>query len=126
MNENQFKHLESVEARPITISISDLTCHKGKTLIWGYTAERDSFHVYLFDRKIHVYCYMLDLKTIYYAAATEVRIEDCLPNKRIYPEACDYEFCRRLKERGVYLPFTTWDGARKWQQFHGKLHEATT
>lgn len=33
---------------------------------------------------------------------------DYVPDKRLYPERCDYNFCLLLKERGVHLPFTTW------------------
>ena len=34
---------------------------------------------------------------------------DFVPDKRLYPERCDYNFCRLLKEKGIHLPFTTWD-----------------
>jgi hypothetical protein len=35
--------------------------------------------------------------------------EDYIPSKRLYPERCDFEFCKLLKETDVNLPFTTFD-----------------
>ncbi|WP_316207486.1 hypothetical protein [Bradyrhizobium sp. SZCCHNR3118] len=31
-----------------------------------------------------------------------------VPNKRLYPEACDFDFCMKLAALGVHLPFTTY------------------
>jgi hypothetical protein len=46
---------------------------------------------------------------------------DYVPDKRLYPERCEYHFCRMLKEKGVHLPFTTWnddvDGNCKYYGF---------
>ena len=33
---------------------------------------------------------------------------DFVPDKRLYPERCDYHFCRALKEKGIDLPFLHW------------------
>ena len=38
-----------------------------------------------------------------------------IPDKRLYPESCDYEFCCLLKERGITLPFTRFDKEGNWQ-----------
>jgi hypothetical protein len=48
-----------------------------------------------------------------------------LPDKRIYPEACDYEFCKLLTQAGVTLNPTSYNAARDLSNaFHGKcLHE---
>lgn len=40
-------------------------------------------------------------------------------NKRVYPEASDYEFCKKLLDIGVYIPFTTFDENREEKQFYG-------
>lgn len=42
-----------------------------------------------------------------------------VPDKRLYPEACDFEFCRLLKERGISLPFTVFNSERVAKDFYG-------
>ena len=42
-----------------------------------------------------------------------------VPKKRLYPAKCDYEFCRLLKEHGVYLPFTTWEAPAEKMIYYG-------
>jgi hypothetical protein len=48
---------------------------------------------------------------------------DYIPNKRLYPTACDYEFCMRLKERGYELPFTSPDDREKTQYYGYTLED---
>lgn len=99
----------------------DLEGREDRTLLYGYTTERATFHVYLRDRVIY--------KKIYGLAdcAWECREDDIeidehyVPNKRLYPEACDFEFCKLLRQRGVSLPFTTWSDTREKKQFYGEL-----
>lgn len=76
-----------------------------RTLIYGYTCDRDTFHIYLEGGEVCGCIYgfkaeevtPLDLKTL----------EQCIPNKRVYPHGCDLEFCEMLISRGIYIPFTT-------------------
>ena len=84
-----------------------------RTLLYGYTCERETFHVYLKDNEIFVVIY----NTEYYRGAPTPRNmrrikvtsnRDYVPNKRLYPERCDYVFCKMLKDKGIQLPFTTW------------------
>lgn len=84
-----------------------------KTLLYGYTCERETFHVYIKNEQIHTVVY----NTEYFrgeAVPKNIRElviksnHDYVPDKRLYPERCDYNFCKLLKERGVQLPFTTW------------------
>ena len=84
-----------------------------KTLLYGYTCERDTFHVYIKNEQIYTVVYQNE----YYRGVIkpinmrQVKINsnrDYIPDKRLYPERCDYNFCKLLKERGVHLPFTTW------------------
>ena len=39
---------------------------------------------------------------------------DYVPDKRLYPEKCDYHFCKLLKEKGIDLPFTTFSEGFNW------------
>ena len=52
----------------------------------------------------------------------EVKIksnEDYIPDKRLYPETCDFMFCALLKSAGIYLPFTAFDKNRPDKKFYG-------
>lgn len=42
-----------------------------------------------------------------------------IPDKRLYPEACDYHFCKLLKDKGVNLPFTSYNERRTKADFYG-------
>jgi hypothetical protein len=46
-----------------------------------------------------------------------------IPNKRLYPEACDFVFCFELAKREIALPFTTYGTMRTDpnQQFIGRI-----
>lgn len=48
-------------------------------------------------------------------------IEQLIPDKRLYPDACDAEFCGLLMRKGALLPFTTFNDKREPKQFHGEL-----
>ena len=84
-----------------------------KTLLYGYTCERETFHVYIKNEQIYVVVYNNDYSTdkIKPKNMRQIKVtsnHDYVPDKRLYPERCDYNFCMLLKERGVNLPFTTW------------------
>ena len=95
-----------------------------KTLLYGYTCERETFHVYIKNEQIYVVVYETDYSIDYNKELGSFmrgepkpknmrRIEvksnrDYVPDKRLYPERCDYNFCLLLKEKGVDLPFTHW------------------
>lgn len=52
----------------------------------------------------------------------EVKIksnEDYIPDKRLYPETCDFMFCALLKSADVYLPFTAFNKNRPDKKFYG-------
>jgi hypothetical protein len=84
-----------------------------RTLLYGYTCERDTFHVYLKNNEIFVVIYDNDYsgsipKPRNMRRVTVKSNRDYVPDKRLYPERCDYDFCKLLKEKGVHLPFTNW------------------
>lgn len=101
MKKEEFMELNKFEPDEL-ITAESLTNQADRTLIYGYTCERDTFHVYLKEGEIH---------TIVYNGENVRVIDVCvnrqyLPDKRIYAYACDYEFCRKLKEAGCTLFFT--------------------
>ncbi len=139
MNKQEFAWLEqaSFGIRPI-----DLANQADRTLIYGYTCERHTFHVYLQDGKFHKFVYRggyagTNIHGNRYEVPVEVVEEtvwdstsfvepsELLPNKRTYPERCDYDFCVLLRSAGMDLNFTSWmdlpEHYLQNHQFHGRL-----
>lgn len=99
---------------------------KDRTLLFGYTLERETFHVYLKDKTIHTIIYKLryrnddmvgvpmDMREIFVGSN-----RDYVPDKRLYPAKCDYMFCTLLKLHDVSLPFTVWTEPTEKSDFYG-------
>lgn len=124
MNSEEYKSLISVRPIPKILRGSDLENQMDRTLIWGYTMEREDFHVFLKDGEIQIE--VGDLTSQHREALqrwdeNDVRSNsEYVPGKRVYPEACDFEFCKLLKEGGVAIPFTTWTD-REPKQFYAPI-----
>ena len=117
MTETEYQALCRKPERAV-LSATDLQDKTPRTLLYGYTTARDTFHVYLDPLGcIHVlvYCDITRLPLTHTAgpAGGVSRNEDYVPDKRLYPERCDAEFCRLLTRVGVTLPFTTFDATRQ-------------
>lgn len=120
MKKKEFEKLELTKV----ITASDLINKKDRTLLYGYTCTRETFHVYLKNMKIHVViyqnyyvCEIVKLKNM-----REIIVKsniDYIPDKRLYPEACDFEFCKLLEEKKLHLPFTNFNNNRKVSDFYG-------
>lgn len=89
----------------VPLSSGDLLNKADRTLLYGYTCDRNTWHVYLKDEEIHTVMYM-DKKDIQEIQVTSNN--GYIPDKRLYPERCDFEFCSFLKNLGYSLPFTSW------------------
>lgn len=126
MNFDQFNSLLDPTPQEQYILVLHEVFGRDRTLIYGYNTNRDTFHLYLKDKQIH---------SVYYNGVTgklvgtprsfsgKIRADDCVPNKRVYPARCDYEFCKLLLSKGIYIPFTTWQDVTE-EQFHGSLIES--
>lgn len=112
MNKDQLNALRAIEHQPTTVSVDDLgeTALLTRTLVYGYTAERDTFHVWLtagglIGRTIYSY----EGGVLFHDVRREWPVEDMIPNKRAYPQYSDYEFARIIKSRHEYgITFTNW------------------
>lgn len=118
MNKEQYEKLKMVEKeKEIILTAENLTDKSDRTLLYGYTTDGTSWHVYIQNNQIHAIYY--DINKV----PNDLIIEsnrDFVPNKRLYPETCDFEFCKLLKEKDVYLPFTVWDEKREEKIYYGK------
>lgn len=128
MNYDQFMKLEEVEIVPQEVRVSDLSDISNRTLFWGYTCDRNSFHVYLYNGYMELIIYNHKNEVITYLGRREaIAADELVPDKRLYPEACDYEFARLVTERkttkGVGLPFTTYNHNRPAKIYYGAIAE---
>lgn len=119
MNANQYELLQS---KKISISLDKMKDLKNRTLIYGYDCDRNSFHLYLKDK---MFCLLRYSSTniISYQKGYFLLPNNCIPNKRVYPESCDFEFCELLNDYGISIPFTIFNTQRaknlKRRKYHG-------
>lgn len=122
MNQSEFEKLQNLHACPETVSIHELKNKSERTLLFGYTNNRDTFHVYVDGLKLHKVIYNHQNEIIFYETGEELKLITIVPDKRLYPEACDFEFCSLLKTKSVSLPFTTFNPSRPLDElFNGKI-----
>jgi hypothetical protein len=136
MDLTQFK---SLQLPPATLASFHLLDATARTLLFGYTVERATHHVYLDAAgDVHVLVYKpiandrfaLLSHSVGQTGGPAVKTnQDYVPNKRLYPESCDSEWCYLLQSTGVSLPFTNFDekgqAARAMQHglYQGLTHE---
>lgn len=98
------------------LDVTDLKNKKDRTLLYGYTCDRLTWHVYLLDAEIYTVMYRFNGPLIDMPIKSN---RDFVPNKRLYPAMCDFEFCCLLKKRGVSLCFTTYTPVKE-EMFYGE------
>jgi hypothetical protein len=127
MNKLELDSLTEVQKNKAIIYLSaedySYDIAEAKTLLYGYDCDRNTWHVYQnATGEIFLYIYkglsfsrtgeVLELTPIKELCVTNEGIgsyEELIPNKRLYPQYCDYTFCSFLKREGVHLPFTTYE-----------------
>ena len=122
------KQYEELTSKPYEIIVS-LSNRTPRTLLYGYTCARDTYHVYLDEEGcVNKYIYDYYNKTLLhkkYKILTNLQLIELIPDKRVYPESTDYEFLEILLENQVYIPFTCYDEERyervKDLQYHGEI-----
>jgi hypothetical protein len=91
-----------------------------KTLLYGYDCDRNTWHVFQNHHGlVFLHVYKNNLSSYETRQAIDVSgdgvadLQELVPNKRLYPEYCDFQFCAYMKEKGVHLPFTVWSEPRR-------------
>lgn len=125
MLESQLKMLKSV--KPITspvISIEDLHDKTERTLLYGYTCERATHHVYIKNNAIHVALYD-GLGKVNLHSIKIICNQDYVPDKRVYPARSDFEFCALLIRHSIDINFTEFNPLELerfvYGNYYGKL-----
>lgn len=134
MREQDFKQLKAIESTKLNATIYpqlDFFSHysEPRTLFYGYDCDRNTHHVYSDDEgNIHLHVYKDEGARGVYTRAhinyTEEGIDDLsvlMPNKRLYPQYCDFDACATLKNKGIDLPFTVYEEPRREGPYYGKL-----
>lgn len=130
MKESDFQSLKDIDSNKNIIKIIDLNDLTPRTLIYGFTSERDTFHLYLDDQngsvtfnRVVYDSYNVIKKNISMFEMNEIGTVECLPDKRVYPAASDFEFCKILANKGRNIPFTTFDERPEMLFYGKKSHE---
>lgn len=130
MNHNQLNVVKSVRdndeekigiSNPITIN--DLKDKSDRTLLYGYDCDRKTCHLYLDNGKFIFVRYDGVYGDVYNVTGLD-KIEssdlvEIVPNKRLYPERCDYEFCALLTKYCCNYTFTNFNENISEQQYYG-------
>ena len=122
MTKDEYENMR-IENLKSTVRVDELKNQEDRTLIWGYTMDRDSVHVYIKGGILYAYAYDNNKSEMWYKYGEELDIQEAgiVPSKRLYPECCDKEFCELLYGKGESLPFTTFNSKRELKQFYGKV-----
>lgn len=112
MEREQYERLSKVTPEEVSVSISELNDHDDRVLLYGYERTEggsNTLVLLLKDRSFTFLRYGARDHVIdeVWLGDTIYDPERYVPSKRSYPESCDYEFCRLLKQKGVYVSFTS-------------------
>ena len=110
MTPAQLEELRRVQRTSVPpLTVDDLEDKSERTLLYGYDCDRKTHHVFIQDGRIQVCKYLLNDFDDDCEFVDVTGDADYVPNKRVYPTRSDFEFCRLLCQRGVYIPFTNID-----------------
>lgn len=106
-----------------------------RTLLFGYDCDRNTHHVYLRDGHIHLVRYTggypgRQANVIEHHSWKKAPVTLLVPNKRLYPESCDYDFADHVDDlfrsvKGYGISVSPYDEQRaervKDLVFHGHV-----
>lgn len=121
MTEEQLKKLRMINSVADVLNIDHLQNKQPRTLLFGFDSDRATVHVYLcrFEKRIVTAIYG-GYENISPQERTIQSNKDYIPTKRLYPDKCDFEFCKLLTERGVPMTFTNYQDSKD-EQFYGTI-----
>ena len=109
MTREEYDTLCQLKQRSV-IKAVELEDQEPRVLIYGYQLNRDTFCLELiekdgvpfFRRKVTKYPGEIVSDVI----LSHLQPEHCIPDKRAYPEQCDFKFSLLLQQQGIEIPFT--------------------
>jgi hypothetical protein len=109
MKLEEFQTLELRSASPVRIGPMG---EETRTLLYGYDTDRRTYHVFQHQGELHLTIFTPGSdgpKIIDQKHDATLALTDIIPNKRVYPALSDFGFCLAIMNKGVSLPFTTFD-----------------
>jgi hypothetical protein len=124
MNKQEFGFINAKErSRHRLIDHMDLSNRDNRTLLYGYTREHRTWHVYIKHGVIHTVEYGFNGNPIEQKVGCS---QYYIPTKFLCPESCDLDFCALLMNQGIYLPFTTFTEGADEQRKQGTPYAGLT
>lgn len=128
MNKQEFALISA--SKNLWLKGANLSNQTPRTLLYGYTFNRDTFHTYLDEfGKIHVVVYSYGNSLIEHLTEPEEGFDPLkvIPPKRAYPGQCDFEVCSLISQADYTIPFTTFSEENVAESgFHGLKFEDLT
>lgn len=130
MTEEEYESIKSDRIIP-TINILNLENRRPRTLLYGYDVDKNTVHLY-FRGWFFVYLRYNAEFELLESKENDVLLIDSgiggntgsfVPNKRVYWDRSDYEFCKLLKDRNVHVAYTGSNGPVELQQYYGRTFE---
>lgn len=121
MNEDEYKFYKDILLGDSEVASFDLLHQQPRTLLYGYTVERNNFHVYFSDGFIHRAIYEHPRELIDHVSGPMFSASLLIPDKRAYPQFTDAGFALLLKRRGFSIPFTTYTPTDKKGPFYAEV-----
>ena len=88
------------------VNISELPAGYEGTLVYGYTCDRNTVHVYAKAGEIHAVTYNFDGELLGHSFGKEIYGGSCKPNKRAYRQTTQHFFASLLAKKGFELAIT--------------------
>ena len=106
---------EQRRPRPKTVFAGEFAT-QDRTLIYGYTVERDTFHVYAQGGELHKFIYRTEathpqgiltrtLVVVLYEHRRAFEAQELSPSKAIYWDRSDFDLCLSLARMEAYMHF---------------------
>lgn len=103
------------------ITISDLPKGYEGTLVYGYTLERDTFHLYVKDGQFIRLIYTCSDRIIRCNISNFLPVEDCVPTKRVYRQESQFFFLQFIKKLGAVFSITDSNANEEWSLPYGSF-----
>lgn len=126
MNREDFAIL--TQGEPVPQIRAESFSGKPLTLLYGYTCDRATFHVYLKDGLIHRLVYKEGARTVDLVEHEALRSWDpnlLVPDKRVFPESTNILMATLLKDAGVLVPYTRFNEENYERVKDERMHAMT-
>lgn len=131
MNQNEFFEISNT-APPEYVAMASDFSGSDKTLLYGYTCEKKSWHIYKKDGLLHKLVYGYPAFFISYDARESFILSDLIPDKRVFPECTDFHLAKMFLAASIDVPYLPFDNnahlrdSQLARTFYGLVREEVT